>query len=143
MNSELTLLAKWYDDGLQLAKWSPSSKKIISLAFFKLRERLLKQLSPYCMHLKGRGGVKGSVRCLYKQVNEFPYVARLDINSYYSSINHEVLFNLLNKLQTDRSLMNIIINYVRIPDTNGRKKGDNSRRSTIDSPWCCLSLSFR
>lgn len=75
------------------------------------------------MQLKGRGGIKGSARCLYNQMNKFPYVARFDVASYYGSINHNILFELMNKLQIARPLMQIIKEYVRVPDTEYKGTG--------------------
>jgi len=65
--TELKLDSKWYDDNLQLVKWSDSSKKVLTSAFFKLRENIIGKLGPYCMHVKGRGGIKGSIRCIYNK----------------------------------------------------------------------------
>lgn len=86
MQTVLRLESKWYDDGLQLAKWSDSSKKILSLSFFALREILIRKLGPYWMHLKGRGGIKGSVRCIYNQLGKSSFAAKFDIKSFYGSI---------------------------------------------------------
>jgi hypothetical protein len=60
VNPKLQLISKWTEDSLVLASWSGSSKKILANAFFRLREKLLIYLAPYCMHIKGRGGIKGS-----------------------------------------------------------------------------------
>jgi len=121
--AHLKLETKWYDDGLQLAKWSDSSKKILKRAFFCLREKLIYQLGAYCMNLKGRGGLKGSVRCLYNKINTHPYVARFDIRSFYGSIDHKILFQLLDKLNLNPELMNVIREYVVVPDSRSSGKG--------------------
>jgi len=120
---DMQLLTKWYDDGLQLAKWSNSSKKVLSSAFFELREILLRNLTPYCMHLKGRGGVKGSVRLLQRKIKEYPFTARFDVKSFYGSISHKTLFNQLVKLNINPELMRIVKDYVTIPDTENKSMG--------------------
>ena len=56
------------------------------------------KLGPYCMHLKGRGGIKGSVRLLHRKLIEFPFAARFDVKSFYGSINHKILLRLINNL---------------------------------------------
>jgi RNA-directed DNA polymerase len=119
----LELENKWYDDGLQLAKWSDSSKKILKKAFLCLREKLILRLGAYCMNLKGRGGLKGSVRCIYNKLDNHPYVARFDIKSFYGSIDHKILFQLLEKMNVNPELMNVIREYVVIPDTRATGKG--------------------
>ena len=121
--TQIKLVSKWYDDNLQFAKWSDSSSKILKLAFFRLRESIIRKLGAYCMHLKGRGGIKGSVRCIYNKINSYPYAARFDIESFYGSINHKVLFRQLDKLNIDPSLMLIIRDYVKIPDTDNKGIG--------------------
>ena len=121
--AELKLGVKWYDGNLQLARWSDCSRKILQTAFFNLRESLLCQLSAYCMHLKGRGGVKGAVRCIYNKVDTYPYAARFDVDSYYGSIDHKILFKQLVSLNISPYLMHIIREYVKIPDTERKGKG--------------------
>ena len=120
---ELKLESKWYDDGLQLAKWSPSSKKILSKAFFVLREILLHKLGPYCMHLKGRGGIKGSVRLLHRKLAQFPYSARVDVASYYGSVDHNILIKQLLDFNLPKPIMDIIKDYISIPDSEQNGKG--------------------
>ena len=134
MQTVLRLESKWYDDGLHLAKWSESSKKVLSSAFFELREILLRKVSPYCMHLKGRGGIKGSVRLLHRKLIEFPFAARFDVKSFYGSINHKILLRLINNMDIKPTggtpvvhpkseLSEIIRDYVIIPDTENKGKG--------------------
>ena len=121
--SELKLGAKWYDGNLQLARWSDCSTKVLKTAFFRLRDNIIRKLSPYCMHLKGRGGVKGAVRCIYNKVDTYPYAARFDVDSYYGSIDHKILFKQLESLNISPDLMHIVKEYVKIPDTERKGKG--------------------
>jgi len=93
----LTLEAKWYDNEIQLAKWSKDSTKALKNTFISLRMSLIKHLGAYCMNLKGRGGVKGSIRCVYRKLDSHPFIARLDVKSFYGSISHEILLKELNK----------------------------------------------
>ena len=108
----------WRDqcNGLQLAKWSDSSTKVLKTVFFRLRENIIRKLSPYCMHLKGRGGIKGSVRCIHKLIDNYPFAARFDVDSYYNSINHKILIKQLKNLNVDNKIMNVIIEYIQLPD---------------------------
>jgi len=121
--TELKLDSKWYDDNLQLVKWSDSTKKVLASAFFKLRENIIGKLGPYCMNVKGRGGIKGSIRCIYNKIDQYPYAARFDIKSFYGSINHKILFKHLKNYKIDSCLMQIILDYITIPDTEHNGTG--------------------
>jgi len=54
------------------------------------------------MHIKGRGGVKGAVRCIYSQLEKYNFAARLDIKSYYSSIDYDIILGLLNNFRVKK-----------------------------------------
>ncbi len=65
------------------------------------------------MHIKGRGGVKGAIRCIYSQLEKYNFAARLDIESYYSSIDHDILLGLLKKLELEADLLDIYFRWVK------------------------------
>jgi len=73
------------------------------------------------MHIKGRGGVKGAVRCIYSQLEKYKFAARLDIKSYYSSINHDVLMDILNGFELEADLLDIVQQYLKVPLETGFK----------------------
>ena len=60
------------------------------------------------MHIKGRGGVKGAVRCIYSQLGKYKFAARLDIKSYHSSIDHDILLGLLKNFELEAGLLDIV-----------------------------------
>ncbi len=74
------------------------------------------------MHLKGRGGIKGSVRCIQNHINQFPFVARFNVNSYYNSINHKILLGILKKLNVEYKVLNVITDYIQLPDKKQKGK---------------------
>ena len=115
----LTLEAKWYDKEIQLAKWSEVSTKILKSTFISLRTPLIKNLGAYCMNLKGRGGVKGSIRCVYTKMESHHFIARLDIKSFYGSISHEILLRVLNEFNISSKDNAVVKDYIEIPDTKG------------------------
>ncbi len=88
-----------------------------------LRNRLNNALSPHCRHIKGRGGLKGAVRELVRRVGAFRFVARFDIASYYNSMQHGTLMGLLDDAKVDRPLMNLVRQYLEIPDLNHTGRG--------------------
>ncbi len=64
----------------------------------------------------GRGGVKGALRCIHSQLSKYQYAARLDIKSYYSSINHDILMRLLKNYNLSTDLLDIVEQYLEIPE---------------------------
>jgi hypothetical protein len=75
------------------------------------------------MHTKGRGGVKGAVRCIYSQLHKYRFAARLDIKSYYNSIDHDILLELLNNFGAEEDLLDIVQQYLKVPDKNNSGVG--------------------
>jgi hypothetical protein len=77
----LRLLNLWWHEGRCLARWSHSSRKILSDGLRLLQKCLMPVLSPRCTHIKGNGGVKGTVRALSEKIASFRFVARFDASS--------------------------------------------------------------
>jgi RNA-directed DNA polymerase len=75
------------------------------------------------MHIKGRGGVKGAVRCIYSQLEKYKFAARLDIKSYYASINHDVLMGILSGFELEAGVWDIIQQYLKVPDKYNKGRG--------------------
>lgn len=75
------------------------------------------------MHIKGRGGVKGAVRCIYSQLDKYKFAARLDIKSYYISINHDVLMGILSGFELEADLLDIVLQYLKVPDKDNKDSG--------------------
>jgi hypothetical protein len=94
-NIQLHLVNVWWHEGRRMARWSQASRKLLSATLLLLRGRMKTVLSRYCTHVKGRGGVKGTVRRLARQVGDFRFAARFAIASYYDSVQHNVLLNML------------------------------------------------
>ena len=95
MHKNLQLINLWMQDGHIFANWDKESRTVIYGIFIRLRTIVQSLLTPHCTHVKNRGGVKGSVRWLYRILGKFKFVGRFDIASYYNSINHRQLLNLI------------------------------------------------
>ncbi|MDP6377469.1 MAG: hypothetical protein QF921_07820 [Pseudomonadales bacterium] len=94
--ARLVLRGLWYDEGRWFAMWCPNSRSIQRTALDLLRHDLKPVLSRRCKHLKGHGGVKGTVRHLERIADRYTYVARFDVVSYYESVDHRLLLGLLD-----------------------------------------------
>jgi RNA-directed DNA polymerase len=88
-----------------------------------LYDQLKPHLSRRCSHIKGHGGVKLSVRYSQRLCNHFGYMARFDVRSYYSSMDHQIILNLLRKYQVTPAVISIVSKYLSLPDHNKSGKG--------------------
>ncbi len=91
--------------------------KAISLV---LTEDLCPRLSKNCYHLAGNGGAKGCVNAVSECVDEYRFVCRSDVNSYYATIDHGILQRQLRALipcETTLTLLNRMLD--RLDDVNG------------------------
>ncbi len=88
-----------------------------------LRHDLKPHLSRRCKHLKGHGGVKGTVRYLRRVVGHYAYVARFDVVSYYESLDHGLLLKLLRQAKIKGDLKTIVADYLVLPDRPHIGKG--------------------
>ncbi|MBF0360553.1 MAG: hypothetical protein HQK49_06050 [Oligoflexia bacterium] len=64
-----------------------------------------------CYNLKGNGGNKKALKDLMSVIDNYQYVLRTDIKSYYKSINHYKLLDLLAKKIKDRDVLRLIYDY--------------------------------
>jgi len=110
------LLNLWTYKGHTFAIWAKESRTLFHNAFCEFRQRLLKRLTSRCTHVKNRGGVKGTVRWLSSRLKDYKFVARFDIASYYNSINHSQLLDLVKKEIGSDYLYDIVKNYIQMPD---------------------------
>jgi len=88
-----------------------------------LQHQLRSVLSPLCTHVKGRGGVKGTVRDLRRQVGSYRFVARFDIASYYDFMQHRTLHGLLDNAGVGIPLPDLERQYLEIPDLKHTGQG--------------------
>ena len=118
----LALKGLWHDEGRWFAKWCPKSRLTQRTALNLLRHDLKPTLSRRCKHLKGHGGVKGTVRYLNRVVDRYAYVARFDVVSYYESMDHALLLGSLSQAGIGSDLRAIVSDYLALPDKPHRGK---------------------
>jgi hypothetical protein len=70
-------------------------------------------LSEQCSHLKGHGGAKYAVRQVLEHLPEHQFVLKTDVQSYYASIDHQLLLDRLAVYISDRYVLNLIAQYLR------------------------------
>lgn len=65
-----------------------------------------------CTHVKGHGGLKGTVRQAAVQAGEHWFVLRTDVKSYYDSINFGLLIDRLKRHVCDERVLGLIRQYL-------------------------------
>ena len=119
----LTLRNTWFENGHKFVRWSPDTSGLLKHVKTVLYDQLKPHLSRRCSHIKGHGGVKLSVRYCQRLCNHFGYVARFDVRSYYSSMDHQIILNLLRQYQATPAVISIVSEYLSFPDHNKSGKG--------------------
>ncbi len=82
--------------------WSAKDALALKAMSIVLGEYLKPALSHNCYHLAGNGGAKAAVRVTAKHLKQSQHVMKSDAKGYYASIDHEILFNLLQEHVPDR-----------------------------------------
>ena len=83
--------------------WSYLDRLMIHLLMNILRPTFKHIISPVCLHLKGPSVVKGITKEIKAalETGQFHYVLRLDMRSYYASIDHRILVKQVNETFDD------------------------------------------
>ena len=119
----LTLRNTWFENGHKFVRWSSDTSGLLKHVKTVLYDQLKPHLSRRCSHIKGHGGVKLSVRYSQRLCNHFGYVARFDVKSYYSSMDHQIILDLLRQYQVTPAVISIVSEYLSLPDNNKSGKG--------------------
>ena len=120
-NSMLQVCNTYFEGSHKFVRWSPQSSSLLRNGKHQLSAQLKKHPGRLCAHVKGHGGVKASVRYTQRLCNHFGYVARFDIQSYYQSMDHQVLRTLLNTCQVTPFITSLVQEYLSLPDHNNRR----------------------
>jgi RNA-directed DNA polymerase len=107
--SLLTRVTLQNDDEIDL--WSSRDALVLKALAIVLAEHL--PCSRRCTHLKGNGGGKYAVREVRDHLSDSSFVLRTDVKSYYASIDHFVLLDLLAAHIKDRRVLNLLSQYLR------------------------------
>jgi RNA-directed DNA polymerase len=97
-------------NGEEVDLWSARDSLVMKMLALTLPQYL--PLSSHCMHLKGYGGSKDAVRMVMARLPHIPFVFKTDVQSYYASIDHQLLLDRLSTYITDRCVMDLIGQYL-------------------------------
>ncbi len=93
--------------------WRAMDALVLKAMSIVLGEHLKPVLSHNCYHLKGHGGAKAAVRATARRLKKGQHIMKSDVKSYYASIDHEILFNLLQEYVPDRLVQKLLWQYIR------------------------------
>jgi len=79
--------------------WQYLDRLVIHWILTIIRPTFKHIISPLCLHLAGPSSIKGATTRIKAALNSgrYNYCLRIDIRSYYASINHRLLINQLTK----------------------------------------------
>ena len=97
--------------GEMIELWSARDALVLKMLAWALAELLPTSLR--CTHLKGHGGAKFAVREVARHLPEHRFVLRTDVRSYYASIDHHRLLEMLAGVVQDRFVLNLLGQYLR------------------------------
>ena len=111
--------------------------KALALCLAKVLPR-----STRCTHLKTHGGLKGAVRAVASELSNHRFVLRTDVKSYYASIDHFRLLDRLALYVSDRSVINLVSQYLRRSVERGGCFWDFERGISLGCPLSPLMGAF-
>ena len=117
----LRVARRWCHQSRWYASWSPARRGRLRRTQVALQGELAGRLHHCCAHLKGHGGVKGTLRRLTRCAPAFRFVARFDVARYYESMVHAVLLNLLQSRGASPQSLAVVRQYLQLPD--GKRTG--------------------
>ena len=106
-----TTIIRGNDECFEL--WNSRDSVVLKSIALVLNEELGDIISDKCYHIKGRGGLKAAVDCVNQQLNNYKYMFKSDVRSYYASINHDVLYDLLRKHIIDPKTLSLIYRFMK------------------------------
>ena len=97
--------------GETIELWSARDALVLKMLSWALAELL--PSSRRCTHLKNHGGAKYAVREVIGHLPQHQFVMRTDVKSYYASIDHHMLLEMLTRYVKDRFVLNLLGQYLQ------------------------------
>jgi hypothetical protein len=119
-------------DGSDIDLWSARDALVLKALTIVLSDIL--PLSPRCTHVRGHGGAKAAVRQVMAHLPANGFVMRTDVKSFYASIDHIALMDRLARHIDDRSILNLLGQYMRRTAERGGCFHDHVRGISLGCP---------
>lgn len=97
----------------RLEIWTARDALVLKAMTLVLREHLALVISPACSHIAGNGGAKKAVRQIVQELEPGSHVMRSDVKGYYASIDHLLLFDMLNQYINDLAVLHLLWQYMK------------------------------
>ena len=98
-------------NGEEVDLWSARDALVMKALSLTLQPVL--PISPHCTHLQGQGGLKGAIRSVLALRASYPFVFKTDVQSFYASIDHHRLLDVLAASVPESMLLNLIGQYLK------------------------------
>jgi RNA-directed DNA polymerase len=100
----------YFKDGVWRNSWPAADAVVLKAVSYLLQEKMnIKD----CHHLKGHGGIHGSLKALQKAKPNYQKAFKSDIDSYYASINHNILINQLTTFSDCKVLQDLFTQFLK------------------------------
>jgi RNA-directed DNA polymerase len=93
--------------------WTALDALVLKAVAMVLTRRLAPHLSRNCYHLVGRGGAKAAVRAVAETLASQAFVLRTDVKSYYDSMDHDLLYDIVCALIPEGRVLALIWQYIQ------------------------------
>jgi RNA-directed DNA polymerase len=122
--------------------WPALDALVLKATAIVLAAHWVPELSQHCYHLEGRGGAKAAVRFVDAHRANNAFVFRTDVKSYYASIDHDILLNMLGHHVPDERVLDLLRQYVRRTIYDGGLYEDVERGISLGCPLSPLMGAF-
>ena len=112
---------QYFDNTVRV--WAYLDRLIMHLIYNIIKPTFKHVTSPLCLHLKGPSVIKQATQQIKNAISsqQFKYFLRLDIKSYYASIDHKILLEQINDNYDDPIILKYLKDIVTIAIDKGGK----------------------
>ena len=108
-------------NGHRVTVWSALDAVVLKALSLALTPVVQRRVDRRCHHVRGHGGLKGAINHCHQAIPGHVFVLKSDVADFYASMDHEVLMSACRTLICDKSLLDLIAQYMtRLEITNGR-----------------------
>ena len=93
--------------------WGTQDALVLKAVALVLGEHLKPFISANCVHVTGHGGAKKAVGDTFDHLAPNSWVMKSDVRSYYASIDHMILFDMLTAQVHDRFVLRLLCQYMK------------------------------
>jgi len=122
-----------FEDGIKHI-FSAKDALVLKIMTLIIEPFVLNHVPRTCTHLKGHGGSKEAIRQIMSQNNDYRFFVKSDVKSYYASMDHEVLYQLCEKIIEDKTILRLIWRFLKHTITYGGLYWDNNKGIPLGCP---------